>query len=364
MNIGIDISAMGEPNYTGVGVYVENLIKHLAEIDAENRYYLCYRFSRLKYGLFLNPVQQKNFHLKIIQEPFNFLFQKKLDVFHGPGERLPDFPHPKKVVTIHDLAAVKGGDFMTNEFRNMIKERYHKLITGGVVELIITISESTKKDICDYYEVDPARVQVIHLGVDPVFRRQSEETVQADLRRLGIKQPYILNAGALQERKNIVRIIRAYHSYLQSGGEAGLVLCGKPTYGYERIPQTIAELGLGDRVTIIGHLAKEELVSLYSGAEMLCFPSLYEGFGLPILEAFACGCPVITSNVTSMPEVAGDAAVIVEPTSEEEIAAAMRRLSENDERDFFIKAGLERVRNFTWEKTARATLEIYRSLAG
>jgi len=364
MNIGIDISAMGEPNYTGVGVYVENLIKNLAKIDTENRYYLCYRFSRLKYGLFANPVRQKNFHLKIIQEPFHYLFQRKLDVFHGPGERLPDFPHPKKVVTIHDLAAVKGGDFMTDEFRDMIKARYRELISGGGVELIITISESTKRDICDCYGVDPERVKVIHLGVDPVFRPQSEETVNADLRRLGIKRPYILNTGALQERKNIVRIIRAYHRYLQVGGEAGLVLCGKPTYGYERIPETIAELGLGDKVAIIGHLAKEELISLYSGAEMFCFPSLYEGFGLPILEAFACECPVITSSVTSMPEVAGEAAVLVDPTSEEDITAAMRRLSENGERDFFIKAGRERVRNFTWEKTASATLEIYRSLAG
>jgi len=364
MNLGIDISAMGERNYTGVGVYVENLIKNLAEIDTDNRYYLCYRFSRLKYGLFSNPVRRKNFHLKIIQEPLNFFFQRKLDVFHGPGERLPDFPHPKKVVTIHDLAAVKGGDFMTDEFRDMIKARYRELISGGGVELIITISESTKSDICDYYGVDPARVKVAYLGVDPVFRPQSEESVQADLLRLGIKRPYIFNAGALQERKNIVRIIRAYHRYRQAGGEAGLVLCGKPAYGYERIPATIAELGLGDKVTIIGHLAQKELVSLYSGAEMLCFPSLYEGFGLPILEAFACGCPVITSNITSMPEVAGEAAVLVEPTSEEEISAAMLRLSEKGERDFFVKAGLERVQRFTWEKTARSTLEIYRSLAG
>jgi len=352
---------MGEPNYTGVGVYTENLIKSLAKIDSDNDYYLCYRLSRLKKKWLANPVNQSNFHFKIIQEPLNFLFERKLDIFHG-SERLPNYRRPKKIVTIHDMAAVLGGDFMTDDFREMIKDRYGRLVKTA--DRIITVSENTKRDLCEYYKLAPSLVDVTYQGISEKFRPLPEDTINEVLGRHGLTKPYILNVGALQERKNILRIIEAFGRYMNAGGDANtkLVLCGKPTYAFDRIPKKIAELGLEEKVVILQYMANDDLVALYNGAMMLCFPSLFEGFGLPIVEAFACGCPVITSNITSMPEVAGDAALLVDPLSVEDIESAMRSLTNESERKRLIEKGLERAKVFVWGNIAKKVLDIYKSV--
>jgi glycosyltransferase involved in cell wall biosynthesis len=354
---------MGEPNFTGVGVIIDNLVRNLAKIDKENEYFLCYRLSRVKKKWLKNPVNQENFHFKIIQEPLNFLFERKIDLFHG-AERLPGYSRPKKVVTIHDLAAVLGGDFMTGEFREMIKKRYSELVRGKA-DHIITLSEAAKSDICGYYNLDESMVSVVYPGVYEGFKPLSKEETGPVLDKFGLSGRYILHVGALQERKNIVRILEAFRGYADSGHEdVRLVFCGKPTYGYERIEETIKRLKLEEKVSIFGHVGQEELVALYNGAMMLCFPSLFEGFGIPIAEAFACGCPVITSNVTSMPEVAGDAGIIVDPERVEEIEAAMQRLTDEEERARMGRLAMERSSLFTYREAAEKVLGIYKRVAG
>ncbi len=362
MKIGIDISALGEPNYTGVGVYVENLVKNLAKIDNENEYTLCYRLSRLKYGWPKIAVSQENFRLKIIQEPFNFLFGRELDIFHGPAERLPSYSHPKKIVTIHDMAVVKGEGFWTDDFREMTINRYKELLSGAV-DSVITVSKNSKNDIVEHFQIDPLLIDVVYEGVDSSFVPSHGEIVEKTKKRHGINGNYILNVGALQERKNVVRIAQAFKRYREKGGDCSLVFCGKQAYGYERIKSEIDSLGLERLIIEVGHVPHEELVALYSGAMMFCFPSLFEGFGLPLLEAFACGCPVISSNVTSLPEVAGDAAYMVDPYSVEDITNGMLFFSEEGNRNYYRGKGIERAKEFSWEKTAKGVLEVYKKLS-
>jgi len=362
MNVGIDISALGEKGLTGVGVTLDNLVKNLAKVDKINQYHLCFRLSRLKYGMIKPPVRQDNFYFKIIQEPFNFIFERKLDVFHGI-ERLPNYKKPKKVVTIHDISVVKGEGFWTDQFREMVLSRYKKYTNGGA-DAIITPSEYTKSDICDYYGVDTSRVTAIHHGITDDFQILQDTQVDSRLKKLGINSPYILNVSAIQERKNMVRLIEAFDLFLKTAEnpETKLVLCGKPTYGAKRVFETIEKLNLSKKVVVLGYIETESLVALYNGAMMLCFPSLYEGFGVPIIEAFACGCPVVTSNCTSMPEIAGDAGIIVEPTSVEDIAYAMKEMAKPERKEHFSQLALERSKLFSYETTAKKHIEVYKSL--
>lgn len=360
MKIGIDISALGERNYTGIGVYVSNLVRNLARIDADSGYYLCYRLSRLKYRRLKNPVRQSNFRFKIIQEPLNYFFQRKLDVFHGPAERLPDFRRPYKIVTIHDLSITRKDDFHAENFKRLMMDRYDKLIRRKQADAIITVSENSKKEICSHYQIDPERIHVVHHGVDEVFKKMPETSLNNALERLNKGKPYIFYAGALQERKNTVRLVKAFAKFAKQMDNFELVLAGKPTWKFENIQKTIIESGLEHKVRIMGYVSKPDLIALYSGASMFAFPSLYEGFGLPILEAMACGCPVVTSCTTSMPEVAGDAAILVDPLSVDDITAGMMRLMDKSEREIFIKKGYERAKKFTWQNTARRTLDVYR----
>lgn len=360
MKIGIDISALGERNYTGIGVYVSNLVKYLARIDQDNEYYLCYRFSRLKYCWLKNPVKQSNFHFKIIQEPLNYFFQRKLDIFHGPAERLPGFRHPHKIVTIHDLSVTREDDFHAKDFKRLIMNRYDRLIRRKQADAIITVSGNSKKEICEYYQIDPDRVHVVHNGVDEIFKKMAETDLNNALGRLNISKPYVFCAGALQERKNMVRLVKAFAKLSRQVDEIQLLFAGKPTWKFENVQRAIIESRIEQKVRFLGHVSQPDLIALYSGALMFAFPSLYEGFGLPILEAMACGCPVVTSRTTSMPEIAGDAAILVDPLSVDEIAAGMMRFMDKGEREIFAKKGYERVKNFTWQNTARRTLAVYR----
>jgi glycosyltransferase involved in cell wall biosynthesis len=360
MNIAIETSNLARREPTGVAAYGTNLIRQIARLDKQNQYYLCYRFSRLKYRRHFFRVDQPNFHLKIFQEPFPPRFLKHVDLYHGLDARLCGWKRVKKVVTIHDTLQV------TNEFgvtRHPEKKarRYRALMSSA--DRIIADSEHTKQDILQHFPVSAEKIDVVHLGVEDRYRPQAPEETKRVLVKYGIRFPYLFYVGCIETRKNLIRMLEAFSRIRTLPEVSGVrvVLAGKQGSGGEEVFRAVDKLHLQEHVHPVGYVDREDLPCLYSGATIFLFPSLYEGFGLPVLEAMACGCPVVCSRTTSLPEVAGDAALLVDPEDTERIAEAMRGLlSDAALRQEYARRGPARAALFPWERTARNTLEVYR----
>jgi len=228
---------------------------------------------------------------------------------------------------------------------------------------IICVSAATREHLQELFRVPVGRTTVVHHGIRPIFtpipQQKAFHTV-AD--KWNIREPYFLYVGKLETRKNVNRILQAYARYrAMSGGYEKLVLVGRRSASFPDINEVIHALGIKEHVVFPGYVQTSDLPLLYSAAEMFVFPSCWEGFGMPILEAMACGAPVLTSNTTSMPEIAGNAAIYVNPESVEDIAGGMAHIaSSRTLRLSMIERGFERAKNFTWENCARQTLEVYR----
>ena len=229
-------------------------------------------------------------------------------------------------------------------------------------ERVIAVSEFTRADVIDQYRLDPAKVVAIPNGVNSMFRPM--EDAKARVReRFGIDRPYVLCVGALQARKNVPLAIEAYARLMGKGTECELVVAGGDRGGRIDVLDAILRTRLTGRVHLVGHVEDEELPALYSAARVLVFPSLYEGFGLPALEAMASGTPVVASNTTGLAEAVGDAGLTVDPTSAEELADALARvLNDAALRERLVAAGHERAADFTWARAARATADVYRDV--
>ncbi|MEW6088478.1 MAG: glycosyltransferase family 1 protein [bacterium] len=364
MKIGLDVSPIAGGNWTGVGNYIINIVSNLARIDKENLYYLCYRFAHLKNRARILKIHQDNIKTKIIQEPFNFIFQLKIDIFHGLADRLPGFYRCKKIVTIHDIGSVVlEGNYSSGHFKDMMKKRYEKMLDRKQADLVITVSEFTKREIIKHFSYPGENIRVVYPGVRKMFKPQSESSINSAKEKYAIKRDYYLYVGAITLRKNISRIIKAFKIFSDKNKTIDLILAGNLSYGNEEILDEIIKLGLDERVKLTGYIKNEELVSLYCGAKALVFPSLYEGFGLPVIEAMACGTPVIVSNTASMPEVVASAGCLVDPEDVSDIARNLFVLAEDDNlRKNLKEKGLNRAQMFSWEKAARETFKIYEEL--
>jgi glycosyltransferase involved in cell wall biosynthesis len=282
-------------------------------------------------------------------------------VFHGAMNVLPRFLPCPSVVTIHDLAFLRWPD--------QVPARRYRYLSSAVraaatrAARIITVSECTKADVIELLGVDPERIAVTHLGVDARFRPPAPAALEAFRARHGIARPFVLAVGNLEPRKNLAALLRAF-ARLAPEIPHDLVLVGAEGWLTGEIHATLAALRLGDRIRMTGFVADEDLPFWYGGADLFAFPSRYEGFGLPVIEAMACGAPVVTSNVSSLPEVAGDAAVLVDPNDDGAIAAGMRRvLTDATLADTLRERGPQRAAIFTWEATALKTVAVYREVA-
>ncbi len=252
----------------------------------------------------------------------------------------------RAVVTVHDLSFERDPSWMSPRDRFVFKTMVPR--SAKRADRVITVSERTKRDVIDHYDVDPAKVVVIPNGVDSHYRPDGTRHNGA---------PYLLFVGALQPRKDPLVAIEALEL---TNADLRLVLVG-PDKGSESAARRAAErLGLGGRVEFAGHVERDELARLYRGASALVFPSRYEGFGLPVVEAMASGTPVVAAAAGAVPEVAGDAAVLVEPGDPVALAGGIERALADRER--LVRAGLERARQFSWTETARRTLAVYREL--
>jgi alpha-1,3-rhamnosyl/mannosyltransferase len=286
-----------------------------------------------------------------------------VDVFHATNFLLV---HPveraKRVVTFHDLTAMLFPQW--HPAKRLREMRVGLPVSAALADRIIAVSRATKDDVVRHLAVDPERVAVVPLAVDASFRPLAAADVDAALAPLGlVRGTYLLFLGTLEPRKNLPRLLDAA---VRAGAEVGpLVLAGADGWGTDELRPRIAELARQGRVRPLGYVAETLRPFLLSGARVFVYPSLYEGFGLPPLEAMACGTPVITSNVSALPETVGDAALLIDPLDVDALAASIRRLWEDEALRRELRArGLARARDFSWERTARLTLEAYAAAIG
>jgi glycosyltransferase involved in cell wall biosynthesis len=386
MIIGFDGSRAFVKGRTGTENYSYQLLLHLAQIDNKNEY-LVY----LRPGSRVEGEWPSNFKFKILN--FKRLwtqlglskatFQDPLDILFVPAHTLPMVIRKglKTVMTVHDLGAEYLPQMHQLKQRAYLNWMTHTQLKNATK--LIAVSEATKKDIIKKVGVDPKRIEVIYEGVNlEVFKPVKEDTLVNALSKFDINiGSYFLFIGTIQPRKNLERLIEAYDSYYGPFNEVPkLVLAGNKGWLSDDIYKLVELLDLTEKVKFLGRVSDEELASLYSGAIALVYPSLFEGFGLPILEAQACECPVVTSNISSLPEIAGDSAILVDPYDINSISWGMeqflKRTSKEDKdysktvifeangtkRKEFIKRGLTNIKRFSWEKAARETLELFENL--
>jgi len=292
---------------------------------------------------------------------------EQIDVFHGLDQSgVPLlFKKGKCVVTLHDVIALALPWAFPLRRRLVLRVALSRIRRQA--DIVIAPSAAVREDVVRHLKLDGEKITIIPYGCEERFRPANDPVRLARTRtRYHLPDRYVLFVGALEPRKNVTALVKAF-SLLRAEqvGDLKLVIAGGRGWGYEGLFKTIEALGLGDHVSFLGFVEEEDLPDLYRGALLFVYPSLCEGFGLPILEAMGCGTPVVTSNTSSMPEVAGDAAILVEPTKPKVLASAMARVLGDDElREELRRKGIARARGFSWDAAARKTLEVYRGLAG
>jgi glycosyltransferase involved in cell wall biosynthesis len=297
----------------------------------------------------------------------------KQHIFHATDFVLPPtYQQTRTLLTVHDLSFVRDPDSATQALRRYLNSVVPRSVTRA--QHVLADSQATKDDLIQLYKASPDKITVLYSGVESRFNPEKQRGEEQRIRRrykLG-HQPFILGLGTLQPRKNYSRLMTAFAKIADVSRRLdgrpinhNLVIVGKQGWLYDSIIADAARLGVRTRVIFPGYADDEDLPALYRAADLFVFPSLYEGFGLPPLEAMACGTPVVTSNVSSLPEVVGDAGLAVDPTDVYALANAMSRaLQEQDVRDRMRARGLARAAEFTWLRAARQLREVYRSLGG
>lgn len=375
MRIAIDAIPAVDGKKTGVGWYTHYLIEWLPKVDPETFYtawYLHARdpFNKLRAFSEFPNLKEKGipFPARLWQRLSNRLgvprveWTTRFDAFFAPNYIPPRTRTKGLVVTVHDLAFKILPE--TAPHANRFWHRNFEESLAQAAE-IVTVSEATRADLCDVYGIAPEKVTAVLSGVDTdIYSRVSDAAVTATKQELGIDGPYLLFVGGLEPRKNLRMLLRAF-SHLPAGLRTTLVVAGAPVHWIPGGPEIMSSAmrslpsDVKDRIVLTGYVSEAQKVALLTGAEALVYPSVYEGFGMPVLEAMACGTPVLTSNLSSLPEVAGEDAVLIDPYETSSIADGMERLlTDGDLRNRLSRAGLERAARFTWEETARQTAEV------
>jgi len=365
MNIGILIGNTGNIR-SGIGNYIFNLINQLKnnreinitliahkktpEFENINEIFPNYPAIRYNSILWSNiiSVQRQCFSgLDIIHNPAHFPLLRK------PGK--------KYISTIHDLTAVINPEW--HQLHRVISTKFllPKLILDS--ERIITISHHSKNDLIRYYRVPEQKIDVTYLGASKNYTKLDDQIVNSIKKKYNLNFPFVLSVGTLEPRKNIPSLIRAFALIRKKIPELKLVIVGQKGWGYANIFRMLTDLNLVQDVIFLQYLPHEDLPAIYNAAALFVYPSLYEGFGLPPLEAMQCGIPVITSNTSSLPEIMGDSGIMVDPLDIDDLADKMSLLLTDDQlRRENIRYNLSRSRQFSWEKCAQQTTEIFKDV--
>jgi glycosyltransferase involved in cell wall biosynthesis len=342
LKIALDSTYSVGADLSGVGVYSREMLDGLARAHPDDRFVFCYRPHRFlrSFGGRL-PANAGRFLLGETRAP------RSADVFHGLNQRLPHARLRRAVTTFHDLFVLTG-EYSTAEFRRRFAEQARE--AAGRSDRIIAVSQFTAGQVIGLLGVDQAKVRVVHHGVRPP--RGSAVA----------RQKIILHVGAIQYRKNLSRLVDAFE---RVDCDWQLVLAGSAGYGAAEIAAKIGASRSRERIRMPGYVPPAELANWYARAMIFAFPSLDEGFGMPVLEAMASGAPVIASNRSAVPEVAGDAAWLVDPEDTDALAAALVALTRDPERRADLsRRGLDQAAKFTWAGAVEKTWQVYRELAG
>lgn len=376
MRVGIDCRTIlnpGRGEQAGIGHYTYYLVKGLLKLDKKNEYVLFFdsRMDRERAQEF----EQSNVKVKFF--PFSqyrrflpvgyshllitgFLMRERLDLLHAPATSLPLTYRGRAVVTVHDLAIYKHPRlFPRGQFLST------KLVVPRSIrraKRVIAVSEATKRDIRTMFKVAEKRITVVYEG----FIRERAAKGVVDVReKYGLKRPYVCFVGTIEPRKNLVNLIKGFRSVanLPSMKKVDLIFAGAPGWKYGDVIAAIKDAKLGDRLRYLGYLPHHDKMQLIEQSAAFAFPSVYEGFGLPVLEAMSLGAPVITSRVSALPEVAGTAAIFVNPHKFREIGQAIAKVVGTKRlRDKLVDEGRRRSAMFSWDATARETLRVYRDV--
>jgi len=368
MRIGIDARKLHD---YGIGTYIRNLLRHLARIDEQTEFVVfCRRDEVSSLGL-LGPnfraIAESSGNYSLTEQVRIPLALKRegITLFHAPHYVLPPLVQCRSVVTIHDCIHLMFPEYLPNRFAPAYA-RASITMAARRATRVMTVSESSKRDILRFVNIAADKIDVIYNAYDERFTVEPNEEAVARVReRYQLQDQFVLYAGTVKPHKNIERLIRAFHLVRGRGMDhLKLVLIGDEISRYAALRHAVHQHQLHKYVRFLGYMPEETLAIMYRLAGVFVFPSLYEGFGLPPLEAMASGTPVVTSNVSSLPEVAGDAAVLVDPYDPEAIADGIYRVLTDDAlRCDLRRKGLARARQFSWEDSARRVRAIY-SLAG
>lgn len=340
MRIALDATYSLDRALSGVGVYSREILNGLAQLEPENRFEWFYRFRR--YWKSRREPSPSNVTRRILSDTWG---DRGAALFHGLNQRLPSRGFRKQIATFHDLF-VLSGDYSTREFRERFARQARE--AASAADTIIAVSHFTASQVEELLDVDAARIRVAHHGVTP----RPLPNVP--------RQKLVLCVGAIQRRKNQANLVRAFRALPE---DWTLVLAGSQGYEASEALREVANSPCVDRIVITGYVSDAELGSLYARARIFAFPSLDEGFGMPVLEAMAAGVPVVAGNRSALPEVCGDAAILIDPENEEELAAALNRIASDEETaERMIRTGKNRAKTFQWNAAVEKTAAVYREV--
>jgi glycosyltransferase involved in cell wall biosynthesis len=365
MRIGLDGIPLASAK-TGIGHYTLELARALAKIDPDDEFELISPFafnsSSIEHDL---PVNLKKVEARrrkfwwAVGLPL-YMRRSATSLFHGTNYEIPLLSKCPTILSIHDLSLLLYPETHTDQ--SVRRGRYRLPLMARAATKIITATDHVKKEVVQHLKIDPAKIVVTPYAPRRTFRPLSRSETEETRTRLGIEEIFILFVGTIEPRKNLPTLLRAFAEVLRSTDlRPQLVIAGQKGWLTGETMNYIESEGLKQRVKLTGYITDEDLSALYSCCAVCVYPSLYEGFGLPPLEAMACGAPVIASNVPSLAEAVGQAALLVPPTDVHAFAGGIvQMLRDKAAQSHFSRAGLDHASQFTWERTARLTLEIYR----
>ena len=364
MKIAVDIRSTLKKTRTGVGQYTYNLIKNLSLVDKNNSYSLYAKKKLFSFGKKLPKIKAKNFKFRI--DRFNRGLDrtlKKVDIFHTPSQDLLDIAGAKIVVTVHDLIFKTYPEGHSEDALKNAESQILNVISRA--DKIICYSQNTINDLRKFYDIDERKIKLIYPGIDKEVFYQIQgleiEEVKNRLKKFGINDKFILFVGTIEPRKNIGNLILAFNKLKkQNNIPHKLVLIGMKGWQYENVLELYNKSEFKNEILFLDYQPNDTLRVFYNLADVFVYPSFYEGFGFPILEAFSCGTAVVTSNVSSCKEVGEGAALLTDPANVDELAKAIFNvISDSRIKGNLGHRGLEKSEMFSWKKAAAETLEVY-----
>jgi glycosyltransferase involved in cell wall biosynthesis len=360
--IGIDGIPLASAK-TGIGHYTLELSRALAAIDPDDEFQLISPIPLVSEDHLprnLRKVEAPKRKLWWVAGLPLYIRRSSLALFHGTNYDIPLWSPCPTVVSIHDLSLLL---YPQTHLKHLVRRaRYRLPLMARNATRIITATEHVKKEVAEHLHIDPAKIVVTPYAPRTDFRPMPRSETEATRRRLGVEDVFILFVGTIEPRKNLITLLRAFaETQMNTDLRPQLVIAGQEGWLMGEMLSYIEREGLKERIRFTGYITDEDLRALYSSCAVCVYPSLYEGFGFPPLEAMACGSPVIAADVPSLHETVGKAALLVPPTDVQQLARALvEMLGDEQKRAYFSRAGLEWAAQFTWERTAQLTLEVYR----